>query len=82
MNVLKIVEDLKIYRAQIDQAIASLEGLARRRSGAKRGRPPKWMSEAKSTPSPKRVFSEATKKKMAAAQKRRWAASRKKEAEA
>ncbi|MEQ1948996.1 MAG: hypothetical protein ABL995_17525 [Bryobacteraceae bacterium] len=80
MNVLKIIEDLKIYRTQIDQAIVSLEGLARRR-GPKRGRPPKWLSGEK--PARKRVFSEATKKKMAAAQKKRWAAARKqKQAEA
>ncbi len=72
MDVNKVIEDLRAYRAQIDEAIAALEGLARRRE-KKRGRPPKWMSDANA---PVRAVSEETKKKMAVAQKRRWAASR------
>lgn len=74
MNIEKVIGDLRAYREQIDQAIVALESLARRRE-KKRGRPPKWMSEA---PAQTRTFSEATKKKMAASQKKRWAAARKK----
>ena len=44
MDVTKILADLRQEREQIEQAILSLEMLARGR-GRKRGRPPAWMSE-------------------------------------
>jgi hypothetical protein len=73
MDVVKVIEDLRDYRAQIEEAIAALETLARRR-GKRRGRPPKWL--ARQPVGTKRVFSEATRKKMAAAQRKRWASRR------
>jgi hypothetical protein len=44
MDVSKILAELKQEREQIEQAILSLELLARGR-GRKRGRPPAWMSQ-------------------------------------
>jgi hypothetical protein len=43
MDVTKILAELKAEREQIEEAIVSLERLARGR-GKKRGRPPSWMS--------------------------------------
>jgi hypothetical protein len=44
MDVSKILAELKDERQQIEEAILSLERLARGR-GRRRGRPPAWMSE-------------------------------------
>ena len=44
MDVTKILAELKAEREQIEEAILSLERLARGRSRG-RGRPPSWMSE-------------------------------------
>jgi len=44
MDVTKILAELKAERAQIEEAILSLERLARAR-GPRRGRPPGWMAE-------------------------------------
>jgi hypothetical protein len=44
MDVAKILAELKAEREQIEEAILSLERLARGR-GNRRGRPPGWMSE-------------------------------------
>jgi hypothetical protein len=44
MNVTKIVADLRQERLQIEEAIASLERLARG-SVPRRGRPPAWFAE-------------------------------------
>lgn len=44
MDVSKILVELREERAQIEEAILSLERLARGR-GRRRGRPPAWMSE-------------------------------------
>ena len=44
MDVTKILAELKGEREQIEEAILSLERLARGR-GRGRGRPPSWMSE-------------------------------------
>ena len=43
MDVAKILADLKAEREQVEEAILSLERLARGRTH-KRGRPPAWMS--------------------------------------
>jgi hypothetical protein len=82
MDLDQMIGTLKSERDALDAAILVLERLAttqRRR----RGRPPAWMQirreevlperEAKRT----RRMSEETKKKMAEAQKKRWAAFRK-----
>jgi len=45
MDVNKILSDLRQEREQIEDAIISLERLARGR-GKRRGRPPAWMKEA------------------------------------
>jgi hypothetical protein len=44
MDVSKILAELKEEREQIEEAILSLERLARGR-GRRRGRPPAWMTE-------------------------------------
>ena len=44
MDVSKILTELREERQQIEEAILSLERLARGR-GRRRGRPPAWMSE-------------------------------------
>ena len=44
MDVSNILSDLRNERQQIEEAILSLERLARGR-GRRRGRPPSWMSE-------------------------------------
>jgi hypothetical protein len=46
MDVSKILEELRQERVQLEEAILSLERLARGR-GRRRGRPPAWMAEAK-----------------------------------
>ena len=43
MDVTKILTDLRQEREQIEEAIMSLERLARGR-GRRRGRPPAWMA--------------------------------------
>ena len=44
MDVAKILTELRQEREQIEEAILSLERLARGR-GRRRGRPPAWMTE-------------------------------------
>ncbi len=82
MNVTQMISELRAERASIEEAIAVLERLVRSQPG-RRGRPPKWLASAKAAangqPSangarPKRVFSAATRRKMALSQKKRWAA--------
>ena len=46
MDVTKILADLRQEREQLEEAILSLERLARGR-GKRRGRPPAWMVETK-----------------------------------
>lgn len=43
MDVAKILSELRVEREQIEEAILSLERLARGR-GRRRGRPPAWMA--------------------------------------
>ena len=84
MDIEKVLTELREERELIDGAIVALERLAR--GGAKRrGRPPKWMiaaevegSEAPEQPK-KRRFSVEARKRMAEAQKRRWASRQKTE---
>ena len=45
MDVAKILAELREERTQIEEAIVSLERLARGR-GKRRGRPPGWLAEA------------------------------------
>jgi len=82
MDILKMLSDLRSERGQIVDAILVLERLARGQ-GKRRGRPPKWMAQTHSRPAsqaeaPKRrVVSAEARKRMAEAQRRRWAAVRK-----
>lgn len=46
MDVLKMLADLRHEREQIEEAIMTLERLARGR-GRRRGRPPSWMTAIK-----------------------------------
>jgi len=46
MDVAKILVELRQEREQIEEAIMSLERLARGR-GKRKGRPPAWMTEVK-----------------------------------
>jgi hypothetical protein len=46
MDVIKMLADLRQEREQLEEAILTLERLARGR-GRRRGRPPAWMSELK-----------------------------------
>lgn len=46
MDVTKILAELRLEREQIEEAILTLERLAKGR-GRRRGRPPKWMAEIK-----------------------------------
>lgn len=53
MDVLKMLSDLRAELSQIEGAIIVFERLATgQRKG--RGRPPKWMSQAKKGPRPKK----------------------------
>jgi hypothetical protein len=75
MNVTQIIAQLREERASLEQAIAVLEKIAR--AGPRgRGRPPSWLSASVNS-GPKRTFSAATRKRMAEAQRKRWAAYRK-----
>ena len=47
MDISKILEELRQERAQLEEAILSIERLALGR-GNRRGRPPLWMAMAKS----------------------------------
>jgi hypothetical protein len=67
MDVLKVLEDLRAYKTQLDQAIAVFDRLARNRG--KRGRPVMKKSA-------RRPVSQEARKRMAAAQRKRWAAAR------
>ncbi|MGQ9633161.1 MAG: hypothetical protein ACUVXB_02850 [Bryobacteraceae bacterium] len=55
MDIEKILEELRLERMQIEEAILSLERLAKDRV-KRRGRPPKWVAEAR-----KRVKAQARK---------------------
>lgn len=51
MDVNKMLQDLRAEREQIEEAILSLERLARGR-GKRRGRPPAWLSEMRNLDKP------------------------------
>ncbi len=78
-DILKMLGELKAQRDQVGEAIMTLERLARGQ-GKRRGRPPGWMKEVKSTepaPRKRKAFSAATRKQMSDSQKARWAAAKK-----
>jgi len=75
-----MIAELQSEKEAIDDAILVLERLANTR-GKRRGRPPLWMSVVRDAGRAEtrrtRVFSAETRKRMAEAQKKRWAAFRK-----
>ena len=79
MNIVKMLHDLYAERTQIDEVIVALTRLSTGQP-KRRGRPPKWMADIRSgTTSPaavpiRRTFSPESRKRMAAAQRKRWAA--------
>jgi hypothetical protein len=80
MDILKMLAELRQERQQVEEAILVIERLAVGAQGKRRGRPPKWMSAA-AGPAPsaapkKWSVSEAGRKRMAEAQRKRWAAKR------
>jgi len=67
MDVNKMLTELRAEREQIEEAILSLERLARGR-GKRRGRPPSWLSEMRKTgakPGPGRPAKSAASKSAA-----------------
>jgi hypothetical protein len=68
MDVAKVLADLRVYKAHLDEAIAIFDRLAHQRG--KRGRPV-------GTSSKRRPVSAEARERMAAAQSKRWAAARK-----
>lgn len=68
MDVVKVLADLRVYRAQLDEAIAIFDRLAHNRG--KRGRPIGVRPV-------RRLVSPEARQRMAAAQRKRWAAARK-----
>ena len=81
MDVIKMLQELRSEREQVEEAILALERLASGR-GRRLGRPPKWMerSDAKgeradsAPPRKKRVLSSEARARIAAGQRKRWAA--------
>ena len=47
MDVHKILQELRAERERVEHAIAVMEDLARGAGGKRRGRPPKWLTEAR-----------------------------------
>ncbi|MEI9812430.1 MAG: hypothetical protein WDO18_07015 [Acidobacteriota bacterium] len=76
MELAKIIAELRRECDAITQALSYLEHLARGQ-GKRRGRPPAFLSGAGAVLQARKPFSEATKKKMALAQRKRWATYRK-----
>ena len=66
MDVSKILAELQAERAQIEDAILSLEKLARGR-GTRRGRPPGWLAEAEGDAPKRRGRPRGSKNKVAPA---------------
>lgn len=85
MELTKVIAELRAERAAIDEALAALDRIARATVGKRRGRPPAWLAAASAggetaasdEPRKKRSLSPEVRKKMAEAQKKRWAAYRK-----
>lgn len=73
MDLLSIIAELRKERDAVEAVILQMERLAGTQR-KRRGRPPAFLAELTKTRKP---FSEETRKKMAASQKKRWAAQRK-----
>ena len=82
MDINNMLAELRAERDRLSEAILAIERLAA--GGQKRrGRPPKWLAAVstagadESGTRKRRPFSAATRAKMAAAQKKRWATRKK-----
>jgi hypothetical protein len=84
MDIFSILQELRSQRDQMDEAIHALERIVAGQ-GKRRGRPPAWMAAVKSKTESeqagtgvrkKRALSPEARAKMAAAQRRRWAAAK------
>ena len=82
MNLDALLAQLRTEREMLEEAILALERIAQG-TGRRRGRPPKWLRSERAeppvalTPAKKpRLVSITARKKMAAAQRKRWAAKR------
>ena len=77
MDVTRMISELRAERELVEEAMLALQRLAQGRSN-RRGRPPKWLSDSRphAQPEGKRRFSAETRRRMAEAQKKRWAAAR------
>ena len=79
MDIHRILAELRSEKERLEEAILTIERLAAGHLGKRRGRPPKWMAGAKEATAllagtkKRRKFSAATRKRMAEAQRRRWA---------
>jgi len=79
MDIHSILAELRSEKDRLEEAILTIERLAASSLGKRRGRPPKWMAIAKADVAPsitrkkRRKFSASTRKKMAEAQRKRWA---------
>ena len=81
MELIKLIAELRSERKAIEEVLIALERLARTQ-GKRRGRPPAWLALTGSSNGPealgkKRVLSPDARRRMAEAQKKRWAAYRK-----
>jgi hypothetical protein len=88
MDLIKMIDELRAERAAIDDAVQTLERLARTSATRRRGRPPSWMTvqlaaaeeSSRRTPPVRvktRTLSAEVKAKMAESQRKRWEAYRK-----
>ena len=77
MNLTKMIAELREQKQALEETMIMLERLARSQ-GTRRGRPPLFLTKTAGVPRKRRPFSAETRKKMAAAQRKRWAAIRKK----
>jgi hypothetical protein len=82
MDIHSILAELRSEKDRLEEAILTIERLAAGSLTKRRGRPPKWLANVKADVAPssafgepkkRRRFSAATRKKMAEAQRKRWA---------
>ena len=80
MNLHQIIGELRAELAAVNEVLSVLDRLARTR-GKREGRLPLlWVQDLSIEDKPKRrAFTDETRKKMAAAQKKRWAKARRPE---
>jgi hypothetical protein len=84
MDIHSILAELRSEKERLEEAILTIERLAVGSLTKRRGRPPKWLANVKADVAPsltskalipkkRRRFSAVTRKRMAEAQRKRWA---------